>query len=300
MTGRVEGKVALVSGAGTRGAGIGNGRAIAMALAREGAKVGLLDSVAAAAQETADAIADTERTLVLEGDATDVDQCSSAVRRVWQRWGRIDILVNVVGLAGYEADGTVVDVDLDRWDRMMRVNVKSMVVTARCVVPRMREGGSGSIVNLSSIGGLVGIGGGVAYPTSKAAIVGLTRAMAAHHGPEGIRVNCVAPGMIRTPRVARLYEPGGSAAAWRESTALPQIEADVSMDFQSYCGRYTYEEGVVTHHVEVGLRPSDVGSRKSRTVEMRGADLILSSESPPMAQRPYTARLVWRRVQPAT
>jgi NAD(P)-dependent dehydrogenase (short-subunit alcohol dehydrogenase family) len=226
--GRLDGKVALICGAGTDGKGIGNGRAIALTFAREGARVALLDAVLAAAQETADLISEAERTLVLQADVTDVDQCSAAVGTVLDRWSRIDILVNVVGLRGYSAAGSVVDVDLDAWDRMMRVNVKSMVITSRCVIPSMRANGGGSIVNLSSIAGMIGQAGaaGPAYPASKAAVIGLSRSMAADHGPEGIRVNCIAPGMMNTPRVAFVYEDADRIGALRSMSAMPAVDAN--------------------------------------------------------------------------
>lgn len=220
--------MALVCGAGTDGQGIGNGRAIALLFAREGARVALLDAVRAAAQETADLIKDPDRTLVVSADVTDEAECSAAARSVLDRWGRIDILVNVVGLRGFAAAGTVVEVDLDAWDRLMRVNVKSMVITSRCVVPSMRRTGGGSIVNLSSISGMIGMAGGAgaAYPTSKAAVIGLTRSMAADHGPEGIRVNCIAPGMMNTPRVASVYEMPHRIDALRSMSAMPDVDAN--------------------------------------------------------------------------
>lgn len=226
--GRLDSKVALVCGAGTEGQGIGNGRAIALTFAREGARVALLDAVEAAAQETADLIQDPLSSLVVSADVTDESACSVVTRKVLEHWGRIDILVNVVGLRGFAAAGTVVDVDLDAWDHLMRVNVKSMVITSRCVIPSMRLTGGGSIINLSSISGLIGMAGGAgaAYPTSKAAVIGLTRSMAADHGPEGIRVNCIAPGMMNTPRVASVYETPSRIDALRSMSAMPDVDAN--------------------------------------------------------------------------
>jgi NAD(P)-dependent dehydrogenase (short-subunit alcohol dehydrogenase family) len=106
--------------------------------------------------------------------------------------------------------------------------VKSMVIMSRCVIPAMRAAGAGSIINLSSISGLVGMAGGAgaAYPTSKAAVVGLTRSMAADHGREGIRVNCIAPGMMNTPRVAGLFATPGKIEALRSLSAMPEVDGN--------------------------------------------------------------------------
>jgi NAD(P)-dependent dehydrogenase (short-subunit alcohol dehydrogenase family) len=116
-----------------------------------------------------------------------------------QTYGQLDILVNNVGVAG--PPGTVVDVDLDAWDRCLRINLTSMVLMSRYAVPPMRQIGGGSIINMSSVLGLVAGHPAVAYSTTKAAVIGLTRSMALHHGPEGIRVNAVAPGFVHTPMV---------------------------------------------------------------------------------------------------
>jgi NAD(P)-dependent dehydrogenase (short-subunit alcohol dehydrogenase family) len=198
---RMNGKVAIVTGAGSRGAGIGNGRAAAVLMAREGASVALLDSVAEWAEATRDMIAAEGGTsMVVPCDVADEAQAAAAVRRTVDEWGRLDVLVNNVGIAG--PPGTALDVDIAQWDRAMRVNVTSMVIMAKHAIPRMIEAGGGSIVNLASVAGLAGGHGALLYPTSKGAVVNLTRAMAAHHGRDGIRVNAVAPGMVYTPMVS--------------------------------------------------------------------------------------------------
>lgn len=97
--------------------------------------------------------------------------------------------------------GDATAVDLDAWDRDMRINVTSMVLMARHVIPHMRKQARGAIVNMSSVSGLLGGNPSLLYPTTKGAIIQMTRAMAAQHGQEGIRVNCVAPGMVYTPMV---------------------------------------------------------------------------------------------------
>ena len=196
----MKGKVAIVTGAGSRGEGIGNGRAAAVLLAREGASVALLDAVADWAAATQELIAAEGGTsLVIPCDVSAEEQASAAVRRTVGEWGRLDVLVNNVGIAG--PPGTAVEVDIAEWERALRVNVTSMVIMAKYAIPEMIRSGGGSIVNLSSVAGLTGGHPGLLYPTSKGAIVNLTRAMAAHHGRDGIRVNAVAPGMVYTPMV---------------------------------------------------------------------------------------------------
>ncbi len=197
---RMKGKVAIVTGAGSRADGIGNGRAAAVLLAREGASVALLDTVPEWVAATHELIAAEGGTSIVQPcDVTDEAQAAAAVRRTVDEWGRLDVLVNNVGIAG--PPGTAVDVDIAEWERAMRVNVTSMVIMAKHAIPEMIRGGGGAIVNLSSVAGLTGGHPSLLYPTSKGAIVNLTRAMAAHHGRDGIRVNAVAPGMVYTPMV---------------------------------------------------------------------------------------------------
>ncbi len=126
------------------------------------------------------------------------------VEEAVRRWGRLDILDNNVGIGGR---ATVVDVDEKDWDHLMRVNVTSMMLTSKHAVPAMAQGGGGAIVNISSISALRPRGL-TPYSVSKGAVIALTRAMAVDHAPEGIRVNCIAPGPVYTPMV---YAAGMSA-----------------------------------------------------------------------------------------
>lgn len=197
----LEGMVAIVTGGGSRAAGIGNGKAAAMLLADAGAHVVVVDSAPENMAETEKLIAERGGDcLAMTADVTDPDACAAVVDRAVGTWGRLDILVNNVGIAG--PPGTVVDVDLEAWDQCLRINLTSMVLMSRAAIPPMRSAGAGSIINMSSVLGLVGGHPGVAYPTTKAAIIGLTKSMAAHHGREGIRVNALAPGYVHTPMVS--------------------------------------------------------------------------------------------------
>ncbi|KAJ7637338.1 hypothetical protein DFH06DRAFT_1099887 [Mycena polygramma] len=196
-----DGDVAIVTGAGSRLAGeIGNGRATAILLARQGAKVALVDYNLEWAQETKRMI-DEEGGVseVIQCDVTVEASCENAVKKTVELFGAVHILINIVGVDG--PHGNVTEVDLDAWDRDFRTNVTSMVMMSRYAIPEMKKVGRGAIVNMSSVSGLLGGNPGVLYPVSKGAVIQLTRAMAAHHGPDNIRVNCVAPGMVYTPMV---------------------------------------------------------------------------------------------------
>ncbi|KAJ5247244.1 hypothetical protein N7468_002227 [Penicillium chermesinum] len=198
------GQVAIVTGAGSRMPGpageIGNGRATAILLARQGAKVVLVDYNVEWAQETKRMI-DLEggQSEVVQADVTDEESCRRAVARTVGMFGAVNILVNIVGVGGAMGDAT--QVDIAAWERDLRINVTSMVLMSRHAIPEMRKCGRGAIVNMSSVSGLLGGNPSLLYPTSKGAIIQMTRAMAAQHGPENIRVNCVCPGMVYTPMV---------------------------------------------------------------------------------------------------
>ncbi|HUN53391.1 MAG TPA: SDR family oxidoreductase [Candidatus Sulfotelmatobacter sp.] len=204
----LAGKVAIVTGGGAAGEGIGNGRAAAILLARAGAQVFVVDRQRALAERTAAMIAAEGGTAAAHAaDVTDDDACRALVAAALDKFGRVDFLDNNVGIG---SRGTVVAEDPANWRRVMQVNVESMFLVAKHAIPAMiRSAGGGAIVNVSSISALRPRGL-TAYSTSKGAVIALTRAMAVDHGPDGIRVNCVAPGPVYTPMV---YGPGMSEAA---------------------------------------------------------------------------------------
>ena len=211
---RLEGKVAIVTGAGSSGPGIGNGRATSVLFTREGAKVLLVDAVIERAEETLAMIRDEGGAAsVFQANVASADDCLRLVGAAVERYGRLDILDNNVGIS---RRGTVVDVSEEDWDYVMAVNVKSIVLASRYAIPRMIETGGGCIVNISSIAGLRALST-TPYSTSKAAIIGLTMSMAADHGRDNIRVNCIAPGLVYTPMVAGRMDD--DLREWRKNAA---------------------------------------------------------------------------------
>jgi NAD(P)-dependent dehydrogenase (short-subunit alcohol dehydrogenase family) len=207
--GRVEGKVAIVTGAGsTPGPGIGTGKASAVVLAREGARVLLADLHPERAEETRQMILDDGGTAeVFAGDMTRSVDAEAMVKAAVDTFGTLDILVNNIGLASL---GTVVDTTEEAWDRALDVNLRTTFLSSKHAVPVMAAKGSGSIVNISSISAVRG-DGTVAYSAAKGAIIAMTVDMAYSHGRQGIRVNAIAPGHITTPMVHSVSAPGPRA-----------------------------------------------------------------------------------------
>jgi NAD(P)-dependent dehydrogenase (short-subunit alcohol dehydrogenase family) len=202
---RLEGMVAIVTGAGSRGPGVGNGKAAAVLFAREGAKVVLVDSVLARAEETQAMIRDEGgECFAMEANVASSEDCKAIVDEAVRRYGRLDILHNNVGID--PGILSVVDVDEPTWDETMDVNVKSMMLTSKHAIPAMAAGGGGSITNISSISTLRPRGL-TPYSVSKGAVIALTKAMAVDHAAQGIRVNCIAPGPVYTPMVAENMTP---------------------------------------------------------------------------------------------
>ena len=207
--GRVEGKVAIVTGAGsTPGPGIGTGKGTAVVLAREGASVLLVDLHPERADETRRMIEDDGGTAeVFAADATRAADCEAMVQAAVDAFGTVDILVNNIGLASL---GTVVDTSEEAWDRAFDINLRTAFLSAKHAVPVMAAQGSGSIVNISSISALRG-DGTVAYSAAKGGLTAMTVDMAYSHGRQGIRVNAIAPGHITTPMVASVSAAGPRA-----------------------------------------------------------------------------------------
>lgn len=199
VSGDLGGRVAIVTGAGAQGGGIGNGRAAAVLLARAGAKVVLVDLSQDRLAATEDLLRDNGSDFhSIVADVSTEAGCREIVGSTITRWGRVDVLVNNVGVVGPAE--SVVDIDPLAWDNLFRVNVTSVMLMSKYCIPPMRTGHGGSIVNVSSLAGSL-THPRPAYATTKGAILSLTRSMASRHGPEGIRVNAIAPGTVYTPMV---------------------------------------------------------------------------------------------------
>ena len=202
---RLEGKVAIVTGAGATGSGdfVGIGQAISILFARHGAGVLLVDRDQKNAETTLATIREEGgRVALFVGDVTSNSDCQGMVEAAASEFGELNVLINNVGISG---PGSVTDVEEDFWDTVMDVNLKSVMLTSKHAIPKMIEAGGGSIVNLSSIVGLRAGSGRPNHPyaASKGGIIGLSNSMAVHYGRDNIRVNCIAPGHIRSPMVAR-------------------------------------------------------------------------------------------------
>ncbi|MGF0540698.1 SDR family NAD(P)-dependent oxidoreductase [Agrobacterium sp. ES01] len=200
MARRLEGKVAIVTGAGCVGAGWGNGRATCVRFAEEGAKVFAVDlrmeSMTETLERTRDVGGEIEPYLC---DVTDHSAVKALVGACQQRFGTLDILVNNVG--GSEKGGAAA-LEEEVWDRQIDFNLKSVFLTCRAVLPVMEAKGSGAIVNVSSTSGLRYTGSPqVAYASAKAAIIQFSKVTAVEFAPKGVRVNTVVPGQLHTPMV---------------------------------------------------------------------------------------------------
>jgi NAD(P)-dependent dehydrogenase (short-subunit alcohol dehydrogenase family) len=211
MGGRLEGKVAIVAGAGSVGPGWGNGRATAVRFAEEGAKVFAVDKDAERLRETLEKNPSLKTHLC---DLLDGEQVGSMVQACASAFGRIDILVNAIGGS---APGGPVEMSEEAWDAQMDFNLKSVFLGCKHVVPVMERQGAGAIVNISSSSGIRFTGAHqIAYAAAKAGVIQFSRALAVQVAAKGIRVNTVVPGQLHTPMVeARLarQRAGGDVQA---------------------------------------------------------------------------------------
>src|SRR5580700_6961373 len=219
----LTGKVAIVSGGGAVGDGIGNGRAAAILLGRAGTRVLVADLDIKLAERTAEMImAEGGHAAAHAGDMTKEAECKRLVDSAIDRWGRLDFLDNNVGIG---SRGSVVDEKPEQYRKVMQGNVESMFLLSRYAIPAMiATAKGGAIVNISSISALRPRGL-TTYSVSKAAIIGLTRAMAVDHGRDNIRVNCICPGPVYTPMVyARGNGMSEAARAQRANASVLKTE----------------------------------------------------------------------------
>ena len=204
MDERLQGMTAIVTGAGqTQGETIGNGRATAILFARHGAQVMLLDRNIGSAEETHRMIQDEGgESFAMAGDVTSESDCEAMAAECHKRYGQIDILQNNVGI-GFR-DAGITRLQAQDWDLILDVNLKSMFLTCKHVLPYMRERNSGAIINISSVAAIASTGM-LAYKTSKAGVMALTQNVAMGGAKYGIRANCILPGLMNTPMAIEGY-----------------------------------------------------------------------------------------------
>ena len=221
---RLKGKTALVVGAGSIGPGWGNGKATAVTFAREGAQLFCVDRNGAAAEETAKIITgEGGKATAFTADVSRAGDVEAMVAACLKTYGRIDVLDNNVGIAEM---GSVVETTESEWDRVFAVNLKSAFLAMKHVIPVMQKQGGGSIINISSIASIRHVGiSYVSYGASKAAMNQMTRTTAVQFARDHVRVNCILPGLIKTPMVEHSagltssYGAGDVAAMWRARDA---------------------------------------------------------------------------------
>ena len=208
----LNGKVALVTGAGS-----GIGASIAELFGKAGAQVVVADIQSEPGRATAKKIGGD----FLQLDVSDESSAAQAAERVHATHRKLDILVNNAGIGHV---GTMTQTSAADLDRLYQVNVRGVFNVTKAFLAKMLERKSGNIINLASIGGVVGIRDRLAYCTTKFAVVGLTKSMALDHALDGIRVNCICPGRVETPFVtARLKEYADPEKAYREMSATQAI-----------------------------------------------------------------------------
>lgn len=209
--GRLEGRIALITGGGT-----GIGRSIALLFAREGAKIVVAGRRSEPLQQVVNEIRALGRIATFSrGDVTKTDRVELMVQGAIFNFGGLDILVNA---AGCFHEGSVTDTDEKRWDRVIGTNLKGAYMVSRLAIPAMAKRGGGSIINIASVFGLVGMERGAAYCASKGGLIQLTRAMALDSAAEQIRVNAICPGRVDTPM---MHDDKGQPTRLATAARLP-------------------------------------------------------------------------------
>lgn len=228
MAGRLEGKVIVVTGAGSVAPGWGIGKACCAAFAREGAAVVCADVNRAAAEETASVVESEGRTAIAATvDVGDPDSVLALERTATERFGKVDVVHSNVGIGKV---GGPLDVALDDWDRVHRTNVTALLLTAKAFLPAMRERRAGVFLTTSSVAATRYIGfPHLAYSVTKAAAMHFTRMIAAQYAPDGIRAVTILPGLMDTPRIRQTVAKAFPDLAFDD--LRKQRDAQVPMGF---------------------------------------------------------------------
>jgi NAD(P)-dependent dehydrogenase (short-subunit alcohol dehydrogenase family) len=249
----LDGRVALVTGAGS-----GIGREIAERFAREGARVTGFD-------RTGD--------VAIHGDVRSPVDVERAVARIVASEGRIDVLVNS---AGVREIGDVYTMSTDEWDNVIGVNLSGTFYCCQAAARRMREGG-GAIVNISSVGGLIGLASRPAYTASKHGVVGLTKSLARDLGPAGIRVNAICPGLIRTPLTEQYF----AAEEFEEGlrTVVPQGRVGVAADVADAALYLASDQSAYVNGVALTVDGGWLAEKSFASGEAAAATFLAASET---------------------
>jgi NAD(P)-dependent dehydrogenase (short-subunit alcohol dehydrogenase family) len=227
MAGRLSGKVAVVTGAAPRGEGVGNGMATAILFAREGAKVVLVNRSAERAEKLQKQIMqEGGEASVFAGDVAKPHTAEAMAEFAAKQYGRLDILHNNVGVG---APGTPETVTIEDWHKVLEANLTTTMLCTKYCLPKMKQGGGGSVIMVSSIAGalgLMGSPGAVAYATAKAGLHGFTLSVAADYATQNIRANCIVVGSVATPMVAHM----GAEARERRRQMVPMQTEGTAWD----------------------------------------------------------------------
>jgi NAD(P)-dependent dehydrogenase (short-subunit alcohol dehydrogenase family) len=233
---RLKDRIAIVVGAGqSPGEGMGNGRATALTFAREGAHVLCVDHNLASAQETVDMIGAQETgkggtAVAFKADVTRQAEIKAMVAAAQDRWGRIDILHNNVGVSLGGGDAELLDLTEEALDRCVAINLKSCIFAAKHVIPVMRQQNSGAIINISSMA-VISTYPYVAYKATKAAMVAFTEQLAYQNAPYGIRANVILPGLMNTPMAVDTR-----ARVFKKTRAEVEAERDAKVPLRGKMG----------------------------------------------------------------
>ena len=231
-SGKLEGKVAIVTGAGSSGPGVGTGKAMSVLFAREGARVVLVDKFEDRAEETLELIKEGggEATIVV-ADLEQIDSAEFIVDAAVENYGGVDILINNAAIT---SSYSLLDTTVEQYQRVIAINLTAPFMLSKAAIPKMLERGGGSIVNITSIIAIRGTGSpAAAYGAAKAGLIGLMYDLADTYGKQGIRVNCVAPGLVDTPmRDNAMVEAGIDRAKLPEFKRQMDLTSRTALGFE--------------------------------------------------------------------